>query len=337
VDAFKDLMDEWLRGSYFTHVYAEAGYLEQNEPKFVWQHLPDGQNIFDLASITKALSTTPLVFFNFGKNLDSTVGDILGEQTDFSENISKITLSKLLRHEAGFPAWRNFYVENTVTNERRDPVAILNAYAMKQNAVYPPLYSDLGFILLGFLLERVTQKDIAKQFAEFRVQAFGENSPEQFLGTSSELDAVKAISCGYCPVRQRILRGEVHDENAWALGGFAGHSGLFATGSGLSKYLKALWRDEKTGKLLFEANAQQMTPGGESLMGWRQGADASASVFADGFNMGHMGFTGTAFWVDPKKMSYVIFLTNRIQSGRVSKLIAQVRRTAFAYLANTLS
>jgi serine-type D-Ala-D-Ala carboxypeptidase len=286
--------------------------------------------IYDLASLTKPLVTALLCArrIELGElTLDSSVSHYLAEFDRTDKQI--ITVRELLTHTSGLPAWRPLYLL-TDDEPERAAGAIANL-----DLEYKPgtrvVYSDLGFIALGILLERMSHQrlaDMAKHeiFEPLNLQQTFFN-PELALqtgiaacetGNAYEVDMCKQSGAGeYANSRQRLIWGEVHDGNAYFLGGAAGHAGLFSTAREtfviaqqfLGHMTKLLTPDTCR---LFREN---MTPGLEEArsIGWQLAATkdstAGASLSPDSF--GHNGFTGTCVWIDPNSQRVSILLTNR--------------------------
>lgn len=313
-------------------MYASCGFLNKEKPEMTYSRLPENRNIFDLASLTKALVTTPLIlWYCEDLKLDpkaATLADLFGTSVTakLSPKITDWPLASVLRHESGLPAWRNFYTE---CEGRRQTLQEALARALVGDATQKTrseLYSDIGFILLGRLLEIKSANELTDLWWSACEQRGIQSARE--LGPAKSFSKDKCISTGFCPVRGRELIGEVHDENCWALGGFAGHAGLFGSGESLEKVLKDMWSSPQ-GRRVFNSNFTESNSPGESMMGWRKGRDESSNTYAEGRGSGHLGFTGTAFWVDPKTESYALLLTNRVISARVSPAIKLFRREAF--------
>ncbi len=312
-------------------MYVACGFLDADKNTAEFSLTPGGRDVFDLSSLTKALVTTPLVLWRslaLGKSpKEAKLSDVFGSEVLDSVGAQKhnLMVADFLRHETGLPAWRNYYV--FCEGKRQSPTDVLARVVSQAGSL--DVYSDVGFLTLGHLLEKSSGKGILFSWRKY-LETFGIKTVE-FMGSGAELSKERAISAGYCPVRGRELVGEVHDENCWALGGFTGHSGLFATGDAVSSYLRALWQS-KEGRAVFEANFAEAQSSGESLMGWRKGRDDSSKTFGSGRGCGHLGFTGTAFWVDPVTRSYAVVLTNRIISARLSPGIKTFRAEAFGLL-----
>lgn len=317
----------------FTHAFAAAGRLGGEKHEFVYESRPDGRTIYDLASLTKALVTTPITFKiaeEKGLSFAATVGEWLGEASaDLAPALRAVTIASLLRHESGLPAWRNFYVCRTPLVEG------LNRAAEAIDGKHPQVYSDVGFLLLGLVLERIAGKGLAAQFEELCARDLGFSYAEERFHYATRLAGIgsDAVPTTYCKIRERALIGEAHDENCWSLGGETPHAGLFGSGPALVRYLKTFARSELGARVIAANAAARKIPPGEPpnqpCLGWRQGADGTSAGFHDGKAMGHMGFTGTAFWIYPETGEYAILLTNRIVSARINPAISAMRRAVF--------
>ena len=286
--------------------------------------------IYDLASLTKPLVTALLCArrIELGElTLDSSVSHYLGEfdRTDKQT----ITVRELLTHTSGLPAWRPLYLLAEDEPERAAG-AIANL-----DLEYKPgtrvVYSDLGYIALGILLERMSHQrlaDMAKReiFEPLKLaQTFF--NPELALqtgiaacetGNAYELDMCRQSGAGeYANSRQRLIWGEVHDGNAYFLGGAAGHAGLFSTAQ--ETFLIAQQFLGESTKLLTPETCrmfrENMTQGLEEArsIGWQLAATKDSTGGADlpPDSFGHNGFTGTCVWIDPDHRRVFILLTNR--------------------------
>ena len=344
------IFEHHLRNELFTHAYCARGVLSSDQPLVEHFHQPDGKDVFDLASLTKALVTTPLVFaasIRRGLAIEGTVGDWLdGRVSGLDDRLNKLKISDLLAHKSGLPAWRNFWICNLGVRksvELADSLSrservfeVLNRTSSAINTKQVDVYSDVGFILLGYVLEKIYEHDLDQLFEDFlRYELALPDLDLGFLGR--KFSPPRMVPTGFCSIRQRVLCGEVHDENCASLGGVAGHAGVFGTGRAIAHFLHALAGSE-IGKTLLSSNADaRLLPVSElpnaSLQGWRQGADPSSSPFGAGAAIGHLGFTGVGFWLWPETQEYAMLLTNRVVSGRNQPGIAQMRREVFSELA----
>ena len=346
------VVGHYKKSGLFTHAFVARGRLVDEKPFFVYKDYADSDDIFDLASLTKALVMTPLLFrwrSRSGLSFDQTLGEWLGGVSlALDPRIKKLSVRRLLAHTSGLPAWRNFWVcwldrSPPGLNKNKEELLIhaldvVNRSATDISETSGQVYSDIGFIVLGLLMEAVSAQSLDKQFDDFCVNDLKLGVEKSVLGFPySRPDMQTFISTGNCLIRGRKLRGEVHDENCAALGGVAGHAGLFGTGESVCAFVSALSQSSIGQSLLAEnAAARQLPlkiPVNEGLLGWRQAATANSLPFGKGAAMGHLGFTGCAFWVWPETGEYVTLLTNRVISGRTSPEISAMRREVFTVLA----
>jgi len=289
------------------------------------------QTIYDLASLTKPLITSLLSCrrVELGElTLDSSVSHYLPEFDRTDKHM--ITIRELLTHTSGLPAWRPLYI--LAENEPERALAAIASLELEYKPGTRVVYSDLGFIALGFLVERLSHHERLAQLAKTEIiNALGLQhtffNPEAALqtgiaacetGNAYEREMVGTEPAAtYKNWRSAIIWGEVHDGNAYFLGGAAGHAGLFSTAAetwtmaqqflaGHSKLLKP-----ETCKL-FRTN---MTPGLEEArtIGWQlaQSPESTAGTALPPESFGHTGFTGASCWIDPQHERVFILLTNR--------------------------
>jgi CubicO group peptidase (beta-lactamase class C family) len=283
--------------------------------------------IFDLSSLTKVLATTPLVMQQIEQgrlDLDDRVAHYIDHWR--SADRAAVTVRDLLSHASGLPAHRPYFE----TLRGRD--AYSRAISEEPLAYLPrtqAIYSDLGFILLGFIL--VGEVDLQQRLATLLGQ-MSVVDPLQFGVPSQWLSRVAPSSKD--PWRGRLLVGEVDDANAAALDGYAGHAGLFGTASAVGSCARHLLQvlggrtgafTRQTVTTFIERRAD--VPGSSRALGWDTmlptsscGTRLSARAF------GHTGFTGTSLWIDPEREVYVALLTNRVFPDRQDRGIQPVRR-----------
>ena len=292
------------------------------------------KTLFDLASLTKPLATAMAILnlVQRGKLwLDQTLGNILPglETTDKSG----ITVDSLLRHCSGLPAHRPYYLDlvGYPGEERRDR---LRQLIIDEPLVYKPgtteLYSDLGFVLLAWVVETIST---------IRLDLYVRNQIYLPLKIGSLCfrqsgDPLKSgvASTENCPWRGRVMRGEVHDDNAWVVGGIEGHAGLFGTALDVWILLKEILHglSGKETRLIDKALVGQFAmkkPGFERVAGFDtpSSKNSSSGHFFSASSLGHLGFTGTSFWMDPEKSIIVVLLTNRIHPQRNNEKIRKFR------------
>ena len=286
--------------------------------------------IYDLASLTKPLITGLLSSQLIEKGelaLDKSVSHYLREFE--SSNVQAITIRQLLTHSSGLPAWGPLYILAEGDTER-----ILTTIANTELEYEPGthvIYSDLGFITLGLLLEKLTGKQIS-QLAQSQIfqplqlkrtffnpeQAMQTGIAACELGNAFERETCRSTNAGqYSSWREELIWGQVHDGNAFFLGGAAGHAGLFADAADTltiaNQFLRGRSRLLKPETCeLFRTNMTEGLNEARSV-GWElaatKGSTAGPSLPTDSF--GHTGFTGTSCWIDPHNERVLILLTNR--------------------------
>jgi CubicO group peptidase (beta-lactamase class C family) len=291
----------------------------------------DRSTIFDLASLTKVLSTTVIAMELVTRRLlaiDTPVRDLLPEWTGADR--SQVRVRDLLEHCSGLPGHRVYFRR---LSGRDDYARAISSepldYAPRQRSVY----SDLGFILLGFILESVGQRTLDQQFTSWR-HAIALEAPLTY-GPPPEWKARTAMT-ERDVWRGRVLQGEVHDENAAALGGAAAHAGLFGTASAVG--MAARWwmglldgRDDRATGIparIAQTFVQRSdVPGSSRALGWdTMLPTSSCGIRMSARAIGHTGFTGTSLWIDPAPDLYFVLLTNRVHPTRDNEAIQQVRR-----------
>jgi CubicO group peptidase (beta-lactamase class C family) len=285
-------------------------------------------SVFDLASLTKVLATTPLVMRLIergGLGLDDSVATRLSLWRDEHGEVP-VTIRDLLRHSSGLPAHLPFF------KELKGRAAFENAICSTALA-YPPrsksIYSDLGFMLLGFILEDFGAP-LALQFDTLRAQ-MGGIQDLQFHPPAIWLPRT-------APTRQdewrgRLLVGEVDDDNAWALGGVAGHTGLFGTAASVGECARHLLQILEGRQGVFQEQTLRTfvtrrtdVPGSSRALGWdTMLPTSSCGTRISPRAFGHVGFTGTSLWIDPDAAIYVVLLTNRVHPTPDNDAIKQVR------------
>ena len=289
--------------------------------------------IYDAASLTKSVVTTTLagMLAETGRlDLSAPVGRYLPEWAagPNPEWRAQVTVRHLLTHTSGLPAHREYF---KTAQTRRDVVAQAMAEPLEAEPGAKSVYSDVGFILLGEILERLTGSPLEKMARE-RVFA-----PLGMAGTMfhppAELHARIAPTENDSTFRKRLLRGEVHDENAWVMGGVSGHAGMFSTAGDLAVFCQMLLNGGQYAhqRLLRRATIAQFTAadslsGNTRTLGWSVPTpDSSSGRYFSPRSFGHTGFTGTSMWMDPEKQLFVVLLTNRVHPTRQNDKIQRVR------------
>jgi CubicO group peptidase (beta-lactamase class C family) len=296
--------------------------------------------IYDLASLTKVLATATLAMTLVERGalrLDDRVRQWIQRWTGEDRQI--VTVRDLLEHCSGLPAHRKYY-------ESRTGAASFELAICDEPLEYVPrtkaVYSDAGFILLGFILERAGGRPLDRQFAAWRDGVLGSQATLRFLPPAEW--APRTAPTEDDPWRGRVLQGEVHDENAKALGGVAGHAGLFGTASavgacarwwlGLLQGLdQPLARHESAAR--FARNSP--VPASSRALGWdTMRPTSSCGRRLSPQAVGHTGFTGTSLWIDPTNDLYVVFLSNRVHPSRAGEAMTGVRAALHDAVAEDL-
>ena len=282
--------------------------------------------IFDLASLTKVLSTAPLIMRlveRGGVGLDDPIAQYLSSWRGHDRQA--VTIRDLLSHSSGLPAHRPYY--RTLRGREAFEQEIC-ATPLDHLPNTKSIYSDLGFMLLGFILADVAPLDT--QFDALRSQM---QNPEDLQFFPPPLWKTRTAPTRRTPERG-LLVGDVDDDNAWALGGSAGQAGLFGTAAAVGACARHFMQvlSGRVGAFQPETMRTFVTrrpdvPGSSRALGWDTmlptsscGTQMSAGAF------GHTGFTGTSLWIDPGNDVYVVLLTNRVHPDPSNDAIQEVRR-----------
>lgn len=314
------------------------------------QMQPD--TIFDLASLTKPLASTLAVMLLVREKkvrLEDRVTRFFPNFGVFGK--THLTFRHLLSHTSGLPAWKPYY-EEIVKEERAGKINFVASRAAKsyvfeqihrERAEASPgsrsLYSDLGFMLLGEVVEEISGWTLDRFCQDKIFKPLGLRSTSFVDLTQLRTRRLQPVQemiapTENCPWRKKILCGEVHDDNAYAMGGVAGHAGLFASARDIHLLLGRLNRCRR-GKDPFLPDAvvseflsrDETVNGSTFALGWDTPSpnhSASGDLFSP-HSVGHLGFTGTSVWWDLEKNCHVILLTNRVHPSRHSEKIKDFR------------
>ena len=284
--------------------------------------------IFDLASLTKVIATTTLAMQQADARvtpLDLPVADALPSWS--GDDRASVTVRDLLRHSSGLTAHLPFYRDHAGRTEFEPAICRLPLeYTPRTRSIY----SDLGFILLGFILadRHPDRAGLAEQFDRLAsTRGWGEiayHPPAAWRRRTAPTEVD--------PWRGRTLVADVHDENAWALGGAAGHAGLFGTAQAIGSFaldvLRAFSGDTALASAAtFEAfRTCTDIPGSSRALGWdTMRPTSSCGRRLSPRSIGHTGFTGTSLWIDPDAGISIVVLTNRVHPSRENEAILQLR------------
>lgn len=329
--------------------------------------LPSGtaatdSSLYDLASLTKVVATTTGVMQLIGRgdlSLDTRIAEHLPE---WSQGWKRdVTVRHLLTHQGGLPPFLPFWRTLRGEEEYREAFAALEPDYEPGDDGETTVYSDIGFMTLGFLIEEVTGQPLDYYLHEsvFRPLGMRETwfDPPRSLHRRTAPTEVDTV------YRHRHVHGEVHDENAHALHGVAGHAGLFSSARDLAKFAAWILAAAREGRGLPAAarpppeldartsSARLDSPSPETVarfvaraapassraLGWDtpSGRSSAGDYFGEGA-FGHTGFTGTSFWVDPELDLFVVLLTNRVNPTRDNRKHIALRRAVHDAVATSI-
>ncbi|MEJ5347210.1 MAG: serine hydrolase domain-containing protein [Desulfosoma sp.] len=285
--------------------------------------------LFDLASLTKPMATATLVMTlaREGRLKSHDCLHRIFPSRRIPKDKKSLTIEQLLSHRSGLPAYKPYFRElvHVHPQHRKDT---LMEWVLCEPLITKPgterLYSDLGYMLLGWILEELTDSPLDVLFEDLvrpdqvswnlgyrRLGAFPEMKGTHHGPSPSKHPKEMCVATEYCPWRGRLLQGEVHDENAYCLQGVSGHAGLFGTA-------RDVWEWSQKRISLFQDK-------------WRLAFDtpsshgSSAGRYFSSNTVGHLGFTGTSFWMDLDQEIMVILLTNRVHPHRHDERIRVFR------------
>jgi beta-glucosidase-like glycosyl hydrolase/CubicO group peptidase (beta-lactamase class C family) len=292
--------------------------------------------IYDIASLTKVVATTTLVAklaegdFTVPLDLDAKVERYLpewasGPQPEWRH---KVAVRHLLTHTSGLPAFKEYW---RTSKGKADTLARIFAEPLEYGPGTKEIYSDLGIILMAEIVERLTGRaldDLARTFifSPLGMKDTMYRPPKKLWPTiaPTEIDS---------NLRHRLVQGEVHDENAYAIGGVSGHAGVFSTAPDLAAFCQMLLnggvyahqRILRRATIWLFTSPQQLS-GGTRTLGWAVPTEGGSSGhYFSAHSFGHTGFTGTSIWIDPDRQLFVVLLTNRVHPTRENTKIQQVR------------
>jgi CubicO group peptidase (beta-lactamase class C family) len=326
--------------------YGQACLLPNREPATVG-------TIYDLASLTKPIATVTAAAFlaadgrlGLDDQLERYVPELI------QDGLRKATIRHLLNHTSGLPAWRPFY-ERIVPDGRKlrdQPLSARRAAiydAIHREPLVEPVgcrcvYSDLGFILLGEIVERLTKREWAA-FCHGVVFPWLGASDLFYMSESGPSRDISLTGRRFAATEQddwrgRMIRGEVHDENAAVMGGVSSHAGLFGTAVAVARAVSpwlAAVRGESSPIPALRAKEfvrkQGLDPHGSWALGWDTpsagpgGAPSSSGACFSPGSFGHLGYAGTSVWIDPERDLIVVLLTNRVHPTRKNDKIRTFR------------
>ncbi len=298
------------------------------------------KTIFDLASLTKPLCTTLAIMklVDEGKiHLDRSLSHLI--PTNLTADKRDLTPRLLLSHCSGFAHWKPYYLE-LVERRPEERKKALREWILKEALTYDPgkgsIYSDLGFMILEWIIEETSGVSMHPFLQRHFYQPLSLKST--FLCPDAPGQPFKKeifAATEACPWRKKVIQGEVHDENAWALGGYSGHAGLFGTAEEvymLVNLLRQHYLEERNDYLKPETvraffTRQDIVKESTWRLGWDTPSqeNSSAGKYFSRNSVGHTGFTGTSVWMDLDQDIVVILLTNRVHPTRNNEKIRAFR------------
>jgi CubicO group peptidase (beta-lactamase class C family) len=331
-----DLLDDAVGQGAFPCAVAEVGTSDDCVFTHATGHLAgDGaspvatrETVFDLASLTKVVATAPLCLRASQSRpgfLDAPVSSHVREWR--GRDRDHVTIADLLAHQSGLTAHLPYYRDCETRTEFQHAIA---TQALEYRPREASVYSDLGFILLGFILEDVAGLRLEGLFEQLRVE--GDLGELTFSPPRSWRP--RAAPTGTSEWRRRTLVAEVNDDNCWALGGVAGHAGLFGTAPAVGRFARS-WLGALCGRAASPLGRHEAvrqfstrvgTPGSSRALGWDTMRPASSCGPAlSPTAIGHTGFTGTSLWIDWERDAYFVLLTNRVHPTAANDDILRVR------------
>ncbi len=325
------------RGKVSLHAFGKQTY-EAKSPNIAIN------TMYDIASLTKVVVTTTLVAklaegdFPVRLDLDAPVERYLpewvsGPQPEWRR---RVTVRHLLTHTSGLPAFKEYWRTTSAaivkrSTSKQDTLDKLFAEPLEYEPGAKEVYSDLGIILMAEIIERLTGQTLDTLSREYIFSPLAMSNtmykPPRKLWPAI---APTEIDTQY---RHRLIQGEVHDENAAAVGGISGHAGVFSTAPDLAAFCQMLLnggvyehqRILRRATISEFTEAQQLS-GGARTLGWAVPTEGGSSGhFMGPHTFGHTGFTGTSIWIDPDRQIFVVFLTNRVHPTRENQKLAKVR------------
>ncbi len=321
---------QWQEGGYrrFTKSYGLSSFTTSKMRL-------NKDNFFDLASLTKPIATVLvlLAFFEKKKIYPNTeLGEVLER---CPEETRKISISQLMSHSSGLVAHREFFHEvRSIPMEDRKKWILERIIheEIEKKRQEEGCYSDLGFILLGLVLEKISERGLDELAQSLIYSPLGLENSLIFPGLNSGKGRTY-VETEKCLWETTELSGRVHDDNCRALGGICGHAGLFGTVSGVMRLCETLldqWM-ERGQHPAFSNDILRWALSKNGNSNWTMGFDtvskdgsSSGRYFSKG-SVGHLGFTGTSFWIDPERQCIAVLLSNRVCYGRDNWKIREAR------------
>jgi beta-N-acetylhexosaminidase len=292
--------------------------------------------MYDIASLTKVVVTTTLVEklvegdFPSSLDLDAPIERYLpdwpsGPQPEWRH---KVTVRNLMTHTSGLPPFKEYW---RTSKGKEDTLQRIFAEPLEYEPGSNVVYSDLGIILMAEIIQRLTGKPLDLLANEYIFRPLGMKD-SMYLPPKNLWPEIAPTEIDN-QLRHRLVQGEVHDENAFAIGGVSGHAGVFSTSPDLAAFCQMLLNGGVYAhhRILKRATIAEFTvpqPSAKNTrtLGWVVPTEGSSSGhYFSSHSYGHTGFTGTTIWIDPDRGVFVVLLTNRVNPTRENHKIAEVR------------
>jgi CubicO group peptidase (beta-lactamase class C family) len=334
-DAVRALLDEGVRDRAFPAACVEIGRRHTT----IWQEAvgtltydpgaarTELSTIFDLASLTKVLATTTFVMQAVERGALAVDEPVAARLASWhGSDRETVTIRDLLAHCSGLTAYLPLFRDYTGRVEFEQAICQL---PLEYRPRSQSIYSDLGFMLLGFILEDLGGAPLGDQFTRIEKLV----APEPLAFRPPRAWRARTAPTEVDTWRGRLLIGEVHDENAWALGAAAGHAGLFGTAAAVGRYARLVLETfvsdtglARRATLEKFARKRDGIPGSSRALGWdTMLPTSSCGRLMSPRAIGHTGFTGTSVWIDPELDLYVVLLTNRVHPTRENEKLKVLR------------
>lgn len=291
-------------------------------------HEVQADTVFDLASVSKAVATTTMAALLYERGLLDLNAPVVGVVPEFARNeprCRQVTFRMLLAHSSGLPAYEKLFLQGP---SRDGLLAAAFGVRLTADPGTRAEYSDIGFIILGVALERLADEALDSYCQRETFGPLG-MCHTTFNPAETQRSTIPPTVDDWA-FRNRIVQGEVHDENAGALGGVAGHAGVFSNAEDLAVFAQTLLNGgtpilrPETIQLFTQ---RESTPAGTSrALGWdTPSAPSQSGKYFSPRSYGHLGYTGTSLWIDPERQLSITLLTNRTWPDRASQAIKEVR------------
>lgn len=289
---------------------------------------PTPGTLFDLASLTKVMATTAMAMILYERgllDLEMPVTSVVGEFAGEDPRRDEVTLRMLLAHSSGLPAYEKLFLR---AGTRDELLAATFSVDLAHDPGSHAEYSDIGFIILGVALERLADEPMVR-FCQREI--FGPLGLTQTtFNPAPEIRPAIPPTADDLTFRHRIIQGEVQDENAFVLGGIAGHAGLFASAEDVATFAYAMLPGSvsvvRPDTLRLFTTREVSPPGTSRALGWDTPSPPSQSgKYFSPLSYGHLGYTGTSLWIDPERSLSITLLTNRTWPDCGNQAIKKIR------------